>query len=169
MTKDNKNSSNEVVSTHVRIESMGLKKKALKKLGQVGLGLLQAALIIGSTGATAEAVDAAEAAKYVEGSEGAKEAVNQALKVARSKPALSIAAGITCLAYIPAAGVASSPSICVTCGILLAKTLGQQCILFDQSDSNRCYCLNLSSIQTEIGTEPFYVLRDDMRNCSMAI
>jgi len=40
MTKDNKNSSNEVVSTHVRIESMGLKKKALKKLGQVGLGLL---------------------------------------------------------------------------------------------------------------------------------
>jgi hypothetical protein len=124
MDKTNENSYNEVVSTDIRIENISLKKRALKKLGQVGLGLFSAALVIGSTVAPAGAVDAADAAKDVVGSEGGKEALNQALKVARSKPALSIAAGITCIACMPAAGVAASPSMCVACGILIAKTLG---------------------------------------------
>ena len=58
------------------------------------------------------------------GSEGGKEALNQALKVARSKPALSVAAGITCVACLPAAGAAASPGLCIGCGILLAKVIG---------------------------------------------
>jgi len=82
-------------------ENISLKKKTLNKLGQIGISLFSAALVIGS----AAAVDAADAAKDVVGSEGGKEALNQALKVARSKPALSIAAGITCIACMPVAGV----------------------------------------------------------------
>jgi hypothetical protein len=96
----------------------------IKKLGKIGLSLFSAVLIIGSSGASAGAVDAADAAKEVLGSEGGKEALNEALKVARSKPALSIAAGIACIACMPAAGVAASPSMCIACGILIAKTLG---------------------------------------------
>lgn len=114
---ENKNLSNEDMSTNV-----SLKKRTLKKLGQIGLSLFSAALIIGSSGAGA--LDAADAAKNVVGSEGGKEALNQALKIARSKPALSIAAGITCIACMPAVGIAASPSMCVACGILIAKTLG---------------------------------------------
>jgi len=37
---------------------------------------------------------------------------------------LSIAAGITCIACVPVAGVAASPGMCIACGILIAKTLG---------------------------------------------
>ena len=107
-----------------RNRNISLKKKTLNKLGQIGISLFSAALVIGSAGAPAAAVDAADAAKDVVGSEGGKEALNQALKVARSKPALSIAAGITCIACMPVAGVAASPSMCVACGILIAKTLG---------------------------------------------
>lgn len=55
---------------------------------------------------------------------GGKEALNAALKTARQKPALSVAAAITCLACAPAAGLAASPSMCVACGILLGKVLG---------------------------------------------
>lgn len=106
------------------LTKISLKKRTLKKLGQIGLSLFSVALVIGSSGASAGAVDAADAAKDVVGSKGGKEALNQALKVARSKPALSIAAGITCIACMPAAGVAVSPSMCVACGILIAKTLG---------------------------------------------
>jgi len=97
-------------------------KRVLKKLGKIGLSLLTTAFILnpspvaGSTGA--------DLAKDVIENEGAKETLNEALKVARSKPALSIAAGITCIACIPAAGAAASPALCVACGILIAKTLG---------------------------------------------
>ena len=95
-----------------------------KKLSQVGVSLFSAALVIGSAGAPAGAVDAAETAKDVIGSEGGKEALNEALKVARSKPALSVAAGITCLGCFPVAGAATSPGLCIACGILIAKTIG---------------------------------------------
>jgi F0F1-type ATP synthase membrane subunit c/vacuolar-type H+-ATPase subunit K len=101
-----------------------LKKKALKRLGQIGLGLFSAALVVGSTGNSGIAIDASDAAKEIVGAESGKQALNQALKVARSKPALTIAAGITCLACMPAAGIVASPSMCVACGILIAKTLG---------------------------------------------
>lgn len=56
--------------------------------------------------------------------EGKKEALNQALKVARSKLALSIAAGITCLTCAPAASVTASPGLCIAGGILIAKVFG---------------------------------------------
>jgi hypothetical protein len=52
-----------------------------------------------------------------------KEVANGALEVAKSKPALALACGITCLACIPAAGAAASPGMCIACGILIAKTL----------------------------------------------
>jgi hypothetical protein len=54
------------------------------------------------------ASETADIAKDVLASEGGKAALNQALMIARTKPALSIAAGITCVA----------------CGVLMAKTLG---------------------------------------------
>jgi hypothetical protein len=41
---------------------------------------------------------------------------------ARSKPA--VAAGITCITCLPAAGTASSPGLCFACGILIAKVMG---------------------------------------------
>lgn len=121
MNKMVESSSNKVGSNDVKIEHISFKKRALKKLGQVGLGLFSAALVIRSTGFPAGAVDTVDTAKDVVGSEGGKEALNQALKVARSKPAMSIAVGITCIACILATGVAASPSMCVTCGILIAR------------------------------------------------
>ena len=57
-------------------------------------------------------------------SEGAKEALNQALKVARSKPALTVAAEINCAACTPVAGATASPALFIACGILLARAIG---------------------------------------------
>jgi len=37
---------------------------------------------------------------------------------------LSVAANITCLACVPVAGAAASLGLCISCGILIAKTLG---------------------------------------------
>jgi len=73
---------------------------------------------------TAGAIDPVEAANQVAGSEGAKEALNAALKLTRSKPALTVASVITCAACIPVAGAAASPGLCIACGILIAKTVG---------------------------------------------
>ena len=74
------------------------------------------------------AVDPAEAANQVMDTEGgkkaAKEALDTAMKMAKSKPAMSTATGIVCLACIPATGAAASPALCIACGILLAKTFG---------------------------------------------
>jgi len=95
------------------------KKKILNHLSKVGISLLSVSLLLGSSSASATDV-AAQAVT----SEGGKEALNAALKLARSKPALSIAAGITCIACVPVAGVAASPGMCIACGILIAKTLG---------------------------------------------
>jgi hypothetical protein len=98
------------------------KKKILNHLSKVGISLLSASLLLVSS--SASAADSADAAAQVIASEGGKEALNAALKLARSKPALSIAAGITCIACVPIAGVAASPGMCIACGILIAKTLG---------------------------------------------
>lgn len=49
--------------------------------------------------------------------EAAKTALNQALKVSRSKPALSLATAIVCLACPPVAGAAASPGMCVAFAI----------------------------------------------------
>ena len=98
------------------------KNKILNHLSKVGISLLSASLLLVSS--SASAADSADAAAQVIASEGGKEALNAALKLARSKPALSIAAGITCIACVPIAGVAASPGMCIACGILIAKTLG---------------------------------------------
>jgi hypothetical protein len=95
------------------------KKKILNHLSKVGMSLLSVSLLLGSSSASA-----ADVATQAVTSEGGKEALNAALKLARSKPALSIAAGITCIACVPVAGVVASPGMCIACGILIAKTLG---------------------------------------------
>ena len=100
------------------------KKRVINHLGHVSLALVSAVLI--STPATAS--EPVEVVGQVLGNEGgkaaAKEALNAALKAARSKPAMTTATGIVCLACVPAAGAAASPAMCVACGILIAKTLG---------------------------------------------
>lgn len=58
------------------------------------------------------------------GTKTAKETLDAAMKIARSKPALSTATDLVCLACIPVAGVASSPGVYVACGILIAKPIG---------------------------------------------
>lgn len=108
----------------VKTKNSSRKRAALKKLWQISLRLLSSAIIIGSAASTAGAVNATDAAKSVVGAEGGKEAMNQALKLARGKPALSLATAIVCLACIPVAGAAASPGMCIACGLLIAKTIG---------------------------------------------
>ena len=101
-----------------------LRKRILKHLGNVGMATVTFILMT----PPALALDPAETANQVIGTEGgkkaAKEALDAALKIAKSKPALTTATGIVCLACIPATGVASSPGMCVACRILIAKTFG---------------------------------------------
>ena len=101
---------------------MSRKQNILNHLGKVGMSLLSVGLLLGSS--RASAIDSADAAAQAVASEGGKEALNAALKLARSKPALSVATGITCLACVPVAGAGASPGLCIACGILIAKTLG---------------------------------------------
>ena len=100
------------------------KKRISKHLWNVGLGLVSFALMT----VPANASDPIELAGKSLGNEGgqvaAKEALNAALKVARSKPAMTTATGIVCLACVPVAGAAASPGLCIACGILIAKTFG---------------------------------------------
>jgi hypothetical protein len=98
------------------------KRQIVNHLGNVVMAIVSASLI--TAPALAATIDPAEAAAQVVASEGGKEALNAALKVARGKPALSLAALITCVACVPAAGAAASPGLCIACGILVAKTLG---------------------------------------------
>ena len=97
------------------------KKRILNHLGNVGLAIISVSLMTSPALAT---LDPAETVNQVVASEGGKEALNTALKVARSKPALSVATAITCIACAPVAGAAASPGLCVACGILIAKTFG---------------------------------------------
>ena len=98
--------------------------RILKHLGKIGMAVITVSLMT----SPALAVDSAEAAGQVIGSEGgklaAKEVVNGALKLAKSKPAMSTATAIVCLACIPVAGAVASPGMCIACGILIAKTVG---------------------------------------------
>ena len=104
---------------------MGKSKKSLKSrflnhLTRVGIAALSLVFIQ----TPVSAVEPLDAVQEVSGSEGAKEALNEALKVARSKPALSVAGVIVCGACLPVAGAAASPALCVACGILIAKVVG---------------------------------------------
>ena len=89
-------------------------------MGRVSMALITVSLMT----SPALAVDSADAAGQVIGSEAGKEAINTALKIARGKPALSVAAIITCVACVPAAGAVASPGLCIACGILISKTMG---------------------------------------------
>jgi hypothetical protein len=102
--------------------STSFKRRVLNHVGRVSLAILSASFVLAPY--SAAAIDSADAASQVVASEGGKEALNAALKMARSKPALSVATTITCLACIPVAGVVASPTMCVACGILIAKTIG---------------------------------------------
>ena len=101
-----------------------LKKKFLKHLGNVAMAAVSLSLI----SAPAKAIEPTQAAEQVLATEGgraaAKEALNSALAVARSKPAMAVATTIVCGACVPIAGACASPGICIACGILVAKTLG---------------------------------------------
>ena len=103
-------------------EKRNRKKRILKHLGNVGMAIVSFSLM--TSPALASSLDPAETAAQVVASEGGKEALNAALKIARSKPALSVAMGITCIACVPVAGAAASPGLCIACGILIAKTFG---------------------------------------------
>lgn len=100
------------------------KKKILNHLSKVSMSLLSVSLLLGSSRAASAAIDSADAASQVVAADGGKEAINALLKVGRSKPAMSLAASITCLACAPVVGATVSPMLCVTCGILLSKTFG---------------------------------------------
>lgn len=101
-----------------------IKKRILNHLGHVSLALLSVALM--STPATAsEPVGVIGETLGNEGGQAAaKEALNTLLKMTRSKPAMTMATGIVCVASIPVAGAAASPGMCIACGILIAKTFG---------------------------------------------
>lgn len=95
-------------------------KQALKHLGKVAMGILSASLMVGPAGAK----EPSEAASQVVASKGGKEVINSVLKVARSKPSLSLGTAIICLSCIPIAGGPASASMCVACGILITKMFG---------------------------------------------
>ena len=102
------------------MERKQIKKRILTHLSKVAMGIVSASLVVGPAVAT-EPIDAAS---HVVASEGGKEVLNNALKVARSKPALSLATAIVCVGCLPVAGAAASPGMCIACGILIAKTFG---------------------------------------------
>lgn len=106
------------------IKKRTIKKRVINHLGRVSLALISVALM--ST--PANAVEPVEVVGKAMGNEGgqvaAKEALNAALKMAKSKPAMTTATGIVCLACVPVAGAAASPGMCIACGILIAKTFG---------------------------------------------
>ena len=89
--------------------------------------LVSAVVSIGLVTQPVSAVEPVEAANQVLGTEGGakatKEALNAALKLAKTKPALTTATGIVCLACLPAAGGCASAGLCIACGILIAETL----------------------------------------------
>ena len=74
------------------------------------------------------AIEPVEAANQVIGSEGGRKAtktvIDNILIAGHSKPAMTAATVIVCIACIPLAGAAASPGLCIACGILVAKTLG---------------------------------------------
>lgn len=102
------------------------KQRLIQHSRNVAMALLSIVFMTAPAGAE-DLTDLSEAGKVaneVISSEGGKEIISTALKVARGKPALSVAGAITCLACVPVAGAASSPTICVACGILIAKVIG---------------------------------------------
>ena len=98
--------------------SLSRKQRFYRHLGDVGIAIITSTFL----GSPAVAVDQSIIDPVAV--EGGKEALNQALKVARTKPALSVMATIVSIGCIPVAGAAASPAMCIACGILVAKVLG---------------------------------------------
>ena len=107
-------------------EKQNRSKRILKHLSKISIALIQVSLM--TYPALAIDIDHAEAAGQAIGSEGgrlaAKQAINGAVKLAKSKPAMTTATGIVCLSCVPLAGAVASPGMCIACGILIAKTFG---------------------------------------------
>jgi len=101
------------------VPKISRKKRVIRYLGNVSLAFLS--LVLASSPVQATEID--EANKVL-GTEGGKQVLSEALKVSKTKPALSIAATIICFACIPLAGAAASPAMCIACGILITKVLG---------------------------------------------
>ena len=101
-----------------------VRKKIFNHLGNVAFAAVSFALMT----PPASAIDTENIASQVIGSEGGhqatKEIINATLKLARTKPMMTTATSIVCLACIPATGAAASPGLCIACGILLVKTIG---------------------------------------------
>lgn len=97
-----------------------LKKIAMATLA-FSLSLSPASAIdpLEATEAAASQIAANEGGKIA-----AKEVLNNALKIAKSKPSMTAATAVVCISCIPVAGTCASASMCVACGILIAKTLG---------------------------------------------
>ena len=96
------------------------RKKILKHLGNVGIAMVSLSLMT----LPVSAVEPNEILGSEGGRQATKGAIDAALKMAKSKPAMSAATTIVCLACVPAAGAVASPGMCIACGILIAKTLG---------------------------------------------
>ena len=101
-----------------------VKKRILNHLGRVSLAVITVILMT----PPAIAVEPVDVVGQTLGNDGGKiatkEAINAALKAARSKPAMTVATGIVCISCIPVGGAAASPGMCIACGILIAKTFG---------------------------------------------
>lgn len=96
------------------------RKRILKHLGNVAMAMVSLSLVISPI----SAVEPNEILGSEGGRQATKEALDAALKMAKSKPAMSAATTIVCLACVPAAGAVASPGMCIACGILVAKTFG---------------------------------------------
>lgn len=100
-----------------------VKRKILRHIGKVFVSAFTTVFLLSPSSAVAIDIEPVEAIAAIGANEGAKAALNEALKIARSKPALSVASTVVCLACVPAAGV-TSPCMCIACGILIAKVVG---------------------------------------------
>ena len=102
------------------IQKQTRKKRFFKYLGQVGMAALTFSLMTPA----AQAVDPVEATGQVIASEGGRSVTKEALKIAKSKPSMLVATTLVCISCVPIGTTCPSASLCVACGILIAKTMG---------------------------------------------
>ena len=98
-----------------------VRKKFLKHLGKVGIACFSLAVTTLLYPVAATAIDNSIIAIN---NEAGKTVLNEALKISRSKPALSLATVIVCLTCPAVAGLAATPAMCIACGILITKVIG---------------------------------------------
>ena len=96
------------------------RKKNFKHLGSVSMVMVSFSLLTSPV----SAVEPNELLVSEGVRQTAKRAIDAALKMTKSKPELSTATIVVCLACVPAAEAMASSGMCVACGILIAKTLG---------------------------------------------